>query len=141
VLGALALTTAAGSCCPDVRRDDGSSGTSGDGGPVGGASLSLIQKELFDRNCVSACHEAVNAAADLRLSPGESYQNLVNVPSQQITSQVRVVPGEADKSYLVKKLEGGVGMVGDQMPRLAPPRPQSEIDWVRTWITRGAPND
>jgi len=128
-------------CCPEVKPADGG-GTAGvDGLVAGGARLSVIQQELFDRHCVKDCHEATNAAADLRLSPDKSYQNLVNVASKQIGSQIRVLPGDPERSYLIKKLEGGVGIVGDQMPRLAPPRPQAEIDRVRIWITRGAPND
>jgi hypothetical protein len=128
-------------CCPEVKGADGGGTASVDGLAGGGARFSVIQKELFDRHCVKDCHEATNAAADLRLSPDKSYQNLINVASQQIASQIRVLPGDPERSYLVKKLEGGVGIYGRQMPRLAPARPQAEIDRVRTWITRGAPND
>jgi hypothetical protein len=101
----------------------------------------LVQRELFDRRCVTDCHEAVNAAAALQLTRGRSHGNLVNQRSQQIASQLRVIPGDPEGSYLVKKLAGAVGAAGDQMPKFAPPRPQSEIDWVRAWITRGAPDD
>jgi len=110
-------------------------------GSGGVARLLAIQTEIFDRHCVTDCHEAVGAAADLKLASGMSYASLVNVGSQQIASRIRVIPGDADRSYLVTKLEGGAGLVGDRMPRLAPPRPQAEIDRVRAWITRGAPDD
>ena len=130
-----------GSCCPAVRTLDGGT-ASGDGGAsTGQARLSVIQKTVFDRHCVSDCHELVNAAANLKLASGKSYQNLVQQASHQIASQVRVVPGDPDRSYLVKKMEGGAGMVGDRMPRLAPPLPKAEVELIRAWITRGAPND
>jgi len=126
-------------CCPDPQpASDGAALSDGVGG---GTSLSVIQTQIFDHHCVTDCHEATSPAANLRLNPGKSHENLVNVASKQVTSQVRVIPGNADRSYLVRKLEGGPGIVGDQMPRLAPARPQAEIDQVRVWITRGAPND
>ena len=139
-LAAVALLLS--SCCPEVRsRDGGAALGDGGSGAGGSAQLSVIQKVIFDRHCVSDCHELGNAAASLKLGDGKSYQNLVQQASHQITSRVRVVPGSPDTSYLVKKMEGGAGMVGDRMPRLAPPRPEAEVQLIRAWITRGAPND
>ena len=139
----LAVALGLGGCCPDpVSAGDGAASTGGDGAAAAGsARLSTIQKELFNRHCVTDCHQNNNAAAGLTLATGRSYQALINQASQQITSQLRVSPGNAEASYLIKKLEGDADIVGVQMPRLAPPRPQAEIDRVRAWITRGAPND
>lgn len=139
VLATLAL--AAAGCCPDVGAQDGGVAVGEAGASAGQARLTVIQQTIFDRHCVSDCHELVNAAANLKLAPGKSYQELVQQASHQISSRVRVVPGDPARSYLMIKMEGGAGMVGDRMPRLAPPRPKAELDLIRAWITRGAPND
>jgi hypothetical protein len=138
-----ALLILPGACCPEPKPAGfGDSVVAGDGSVSSGAArLSVIQTQIFDKSCVTDCHEATNAAADLRLNRGKSHAALVNVASQQVATQVRVVPGDPDRSYLIKKLQGGPGIVGDQMPRLAPPLPQTTIDLVREWITRGAPDD
>ncbi len=136
-----ALTLAPAGCCPDVRTLDGGAAVGEAGASTAQARLTVIQRTIFDRHCVTDCHELVSAAANLTLTPGKSYEELVQQPSQQISSRVRVVPGDPDRSYLMIKMEGRAGMVGDAMPRLAPRRPRAEIDLVRAWITRGAPND
>lgn len=128
-------------CCPEVKGKD--SGTQSGDGSTGSARLSAIQEEVFDQHCVNNCHETLNAAENLQLSELKSFKNLVNTPSQQITTINRVVPGEPDRSYLIMKLEGEprFKIWGEQMPLNAPPRPQEEADRLRAWITRGAPND
>ena len=137
---ACALLLLAG-CCPEVKTADGATAAGDGGASTAGARLSVVQQTLFDRHCVTDCHELVNAAAGLQLVRGKSHSNLVQQPSHQIASRVRVVPGDPDRSYLVQKIIGGAGMVGDRMPRLAPPRPRAEVDLLKAWITRGAPND
>ncbi len=125
-------------CCPDAASSDGGIG---DGAPAIMPQLSALQEELLDKHCVTDCHEGINAASDLELARDRTYLDLVNRASQQLTGQIRVVPGNPEDSYLIKKMEGSQGIVGVQMPRLAPPRPQGETDALRVWITRGAPDD
>lgn len=137
---ATAVALLLSACCPDPRQADAGA-VSELGIGAAGASFSSIQREIFDRHCVKDCHEGASAGASLQLSRGRSHASLVNVRSQQIASQIRVVPGDPARSYLVKKLAGGIGIVGDQMPKLAPLRPTSEVDAVRSWIARGAPDD
>ena len=141
LLGALVLPA----CCPEVQRVDaavgGSGGTADGGSAAVAARFGAIQRQLFDRHCVADCHETLNPGAGLRLTPDRSYDDLVNAASQQVTTLVRVLPGQPDRSYLVRKLEGGAGIVGSRMPRLAPPRPDEEIAQVRAWISRGAADD
>jgi hypothetical protein len=129
-------------CCPDAqpRREAGSAADGARDGVVG-ARLSSLQTNLFDKHCVTDCHSGAGAAAGLSLSRGQSYGALVNQRSQQLSTQIRVVPGDPAASYLVKKLSGGAGIVGDVMPKLAPPLPASDVDAVRGWVTRGAPDD
>lgn len=133
-----ACALALAGCCPEPRAPEAGSATDGS---TSGTRLSALQRDLFDRHCVTDCHDGASAAAALQLNAGRSYGALVNQRSQQISTQVRVIPGDAAASYLVKKMVAGAGFVGDVMPKLAPPRPASEIDSLRGWITRGAPDD
>ena len=133
-----ASTLTLAGCCPEPRALE--AGSAADGSTAG-TRLSILQRDLFDKHCVTDCHDGASAAAALQLNGSRSHGALVNQRSQQISTQIRVVPGDAAASYLVKKMVGGAGIVGDVMPKLAPPRPASEVAALRGWITRGAPDD
>jgi hypothetical protein len=77
------------------------------------------------------------APQGLRLDAGNSYALLVNVPSAQVPSLLRVAPGDPQNSYLVQKIEGRAA-VGGRMPLGRNPLPQASIDLVRSWIAGGA---
>jgi hypothetical protein len=62
---------------------------------------------------------------------------LVNAPSVEVPSLLRVNPGHPESSYIIEKIEGHAA-VGGQMPLGQPPLPQSTIDVIRQWITDGA---
>jgi hypothetical protein len=87
-------------------------------------------------NC-TGCHGGAGAAAGLRLDAGNSFALLVNVPSTQVPTLLRVKPGDAQNSYLVQKIEGRAA-VGGRMPLGGNPLPQASIDLVRSWIMAGA---
>ncbi len=105
------------------------------------AKLSSIQDSLFSGTCqTSRCHDCCWNAAELDLTRGKSYADLVNVPSLQDSTVLRVYPGKPDSSYLIWKLEGHAGMQGRLMPiwssgRLLDPR---VIQVIRDWIEAGA---
>jgi hypothetical protein len=66
----------------------------------------------------------------------------VSVPSTNKSGAVRVIPGDPDNSYLVHKLEGSPGIVGERMPRTAGPfLTASQMLVIRRWIQLGANND
>ncbi len=100
------------------------------------ATLESIQVNVFDASC-TVCHSGAAAPLGLRLDAGNSFVELVGAPSQQVGSLLRVQPGDPDRSYLVRKLEG-TASEGDQMPLGGPPIPQPTIDFVRQWISDGA---
>lgn len=106
--------------------------------PTDAPTLSQLQEDLFTPTCAKGgCHDAATAQADLVLEAGQTWSNLVDVPSTGLPSAVRVVPGASTTSYLVLKLEGVPGIAGVQMPFgtvLDPTR----ITPVRSWIDAGA---
>lgn len=111
-------------------------------------TLSSIQREIFNttdasgrQSCVS-CHVAGGPAAFLPLVEGVSYGNLVGRTSGAKPGAVRVIPGDPDNSYLVQKLEGAQGIVGQRMPRTGGPfLTTGQMSIIRRWIELGAKND
>jgi len=103
------------------------------------ADLQSIQDNVFTPIC-TRCHIGASAPEGLRLDAADSYSLLVGVPSAEVPSLLRVMPGDPDESYLVLKLQGSAGIVGGQMPLGGPYLPQATIDAVRQWITDGAAN-
>ena len=95
-------------------------------------------QEIFNRRgCTAAgCHN-VDGAAGLDLSPGAAYGELVGVTATTGSVVVRVIPGDADGSYLVIRLEGRQ-TVGNQMPLGGLPLDNIDLTNVRNWIARGA---
>ena len=120
------------------------SGGGGGGGvapPVAGLAptLASIQANVLSVNCaVPGCHGGAAAQQGLRLDPGFSAGNLINVRSSQDSNLIRVVPGDPDASFIIRKLEG-TQPLGDRMPQGGPYLPQSTIDVIRQWIQDGAP--
>ncbi len=105
-------------------------------------TLASIQAKVFDVSCTaSSCHDASNPQAELELTSVEvSRANLVGVPSEQRPELVRVMPSEADLSYLMNKLDGMNLAAGTtQMPQLGQPLCDARTEAIREWIELGAP--
>ncbi len=106
-----------------------------------GPIYSDIQRNIFSPTCaVPSCHQSAGAPQGLRLDELNSYGLLVNVPSMEIPSFMRVRPFDPDNSYLIQKLEGTAAF-GFQMPLNQPALLQSEIAYIRQWISDGALDD
>ncbi len=97
---------------------------------------------LFDQNCAFVgCH----AASD-RFPPGEglvmaadtAWRALVGVASSQVPTTPRVTPGSPDSSYLMQKISGSAGILGDRMPQGGPFLNGGDLALVRLWIDQGA---
>jgi hypothetical protein len=127
----------------------GSDGPTSPGGgnnnPGGGTSASVKDDPSFSADIVpifaqgcagSGCH-APPGEAGLVLSTSP-YGALVNVPSTQ-TRELRVIPGNANDSYLVKKLEGRAS-VGNRMPAGGQLN-STDLANIKNWINRGAKNN
>src|SRR6267378_3245921 len=100
--------------------------TGGGGGLA--PTLASIQANVFNVNCaVSGCHGGAGAQQGLRLDPGFSAGNLI-----------RVVPGDPDASFLIQKLQGADGLLGERMPDGGPYLTTAKINVIRQWIQDGA---
>ena len=119
-------------------------GLDANGRPIGEApdpgdlpTLDNIQARVFTPVCVQ-CHVGAAAPRGLRLDSANAFNDLVNVPSQEVGSLLRVEPFNPDDSYLVRKVEG-TASVGGRMPLGGPPLPAEDITLIRDWILDGAP--
>jgi hypothetical protein len=113
-------------------------------------TFSAIQRDIFSaadssgRAACTGCHNAQGArfAGNLDLTGSAAYAQLVNAASTGKAGAVRVVPGDPDDSYLVHKIEGAPGIVGQRMPRTNGPfLTPGQTLIIRTWISRGAQNN
>ena len=105
-------------------------------------TLTALQSEFFSPTCALAgCHSAGSAQAGMSLAAGQSFGNLVNVPSSQISSFNRVTPFDPENSYLIKKLRGDSDISGDRMPRSGNFLTAAELARFVTWINEGALNN
>jgi hypothetical protein len=101
-------------------------------------TLDSIQTNVFNVNCaVPGCHGGVSAQQGLRLDPGFSAGNLINVHSPQDSNLIRVVPGDPDASFLIQKLQG-TQTVGSRMPDGGPYLTTATVNVIRQWIQDGA---
>lgn len=112
-------------------------------------TFASIQREIFEtpesggrRNC-TACHTNVGRtpAANLNLLPAVAYDQIVNVAAQNKPGAIRVIPGNADGSYLLQKIMGAPGIVGARMPTNGPYLADGQILILRRWIELGAPRN
>ena len=139
-LGRIALVSFLGAAC----AGDGT-GLEGVGGGNAGPTLSADVQPIFTTTCAfSGCHAGSNPEAGQNLSAGQTFANVVNVPSRQLPRMNRVAPGRPDSSYLVLKLRGvhlEVGGRGSQMPLGGMPLSMNELSTIGLWILNGALNN
>ena len=101
------------------------------------ADFQSIQEHVFTPVC-TVCHAGGAAPQGLRLDAANSHAMLVGVPSNEVSSVLRVAPGRPDDSYLIQKLEGRAA-VGARMPLGGPYLDSATITVIRQWIAAGAP--
>lgn len=106
---------------------------------VASAELSDLQTKIFTPLC-SGCHTGagVGLPSVLSLASTEaSYRSLVSEYSIGEPDLLRVEPGSADNSLLVRKIEG-MQTVGARMPLRSARLDDGSIDAIRQWIDSGA---
>jgi hypothetical protein len=112
-------------------------------------TFTAIQRDIFNaadssaRLACTQCHNAVGSRFNgLDLTSAVSYANLVNIPSRGKPGAIRVIPGDPENSYLVHKLEGRPGIVGQRMPfGNGPFLTDGQMLVIKRWIALGARND
>jgi mono/diheme cytochrome c family protein len=112
-------------------------------------TFSSIQHDIFEtgdangRAACTNCHTSVgrSPAGGLDLIHAAAYEQLVNMPARAVSGSMRVVPGDPDRSYLVRTIEGASGIAGQRMPISGPYLTESQIAIVRQWIAQGAPRN
>jgi hypothetical protein len=138
-------------CFAAIGCDENLSDIAGPSTPDLEPTFASIQQFVFEtaetggrRNC-TACHTNINRpngpAAGLNLLHDVAYDQLVNVASQNKPGAIRVVPGNADASYIVHKVEGRPGIVGARMPINGPYLSDGQILILKRWIDLGAPRN
>ena len=103
------------------------------------SKLSDIQTKVFTQSCaLSGCHGSTNNQANLLLTDGNSFSNLVNVRSVLFPQFIRVEPNNSANSLLIKILKGEVS---PRMPLNRDPLSAAVIDSMSAWINKGALNN
>jgi hypothetical protein len=139
---ALGMVSCAVGCAGNGKGLDQNGQPLGSGGNPGGpvtADFQSIQDNIFTPIC-SVCHIGAGAPEGLQLDAAHSYNLLVGVPSAEEPSLLRVKPGDPTSSYIVHKLKGPPGIVGNQMPLGETPLSQATQAAISQWIANGAPN-
>lgn len=113
-------------------------------------TFASVQQQIFSspdsagrQSCI-VCHtdQGRTPSAGLNLREGVAYQAIVGVAARNKAGALLVIPGDPDSSYLVQKLEGAPGIVGERMPRTGGPYLTSgQLLVLRRWIQQGARND
>ena len=114
---------------------------SNNAGPtLSSSKFSDIQRQVFNTSCASSgCHSGSSVQANLNLSEGNSYNNLVNKQSLLNPTFFRVKPGDSENSFLIKMLKNN-GNGSSQMPP-AGKLSNAVIDSIAAWINNGALNN
>lgn len=103
------------------------------------SKLSDIQQKVFTQTCaLSNCHGSANNQANLLLTNGNAFANLVNVQSLLFPQFKRVVPNNSSQSLIIKILRGEVN---PRMPLNRNPLDPAVIDSIAKWIDLGALNN
>lgn len=90
---------------------------------------------IFDNSCAQAgCHVGPLPAGELNLTGGAVNSDLINVRSSGKPKYIRVVPGSPEKSYLLAKLVGSRGIVGERMPTGGKELSKAELRSIFSWI-------
>ena len=119
-------------------------GCSGDGDDTDAVAPTFteVRDDILIPSCgFTTCHGGGEGGLTIAAEdPGAVYSALVDAPSFALPDEVLVIPGDAENSYLVKKVEGAVGIDGDPMPAPFGLDEDRAAD-IRAWIDAGANDD
>jgi hypothetical protein len=120
---------------PDGTLSDGD----GDMQPTEAVTLAQLSAEIFTPRCaISGCHSGSFPAGNMSLEASRIASQIIDVASSGKPDEKRIIPGEPDNSYLLKKLRGTSGIVGSQMPLSGRRLTADEIARIARWVEDGA---
>ena len=114
--------------------------------PPAATTLTELQLTFFTPIC-SVCHNGQGSSLPgvQNLTAGNTFSNIVNVPSIEDSSQDRIKPNDPTDSYLIRKIQGAPGIVGEQMPFGCAASntclSQTQINEFISWVNAGALNN
>ena len=107
-------------------------------------TLATLQANIFGAIC-AACHTGTGAVlpgSQNLTTQSNTFTNVVNVDSLELSSLKRVRPYDPDNSYVVRKIEGnGIAPSTVRMPASGNYLSQAQINQVRAWVAAGAQNN
>ena len=119
----------------DYQPQDGTLQISAEG--VDMSMSTAIQTEIFNTTCTQ-CHGGSGyAAAGLDLLAGDSFGNLISIPSRKIPGMDRVAPGSSNESELFLILSSDISADWNYDHSVEVVR-QEKLDLIRNWIDNGA---
>jgi hypothetical protein len=91
------------------------------------------------QSCSSAdgCHGA--SAGHFPMPSGNEFASMIDAPSWEMPSLLRVKPGDPAASYLYRKVACDAGPIIDSCMPPGAPLPRSVVQAVHDWIEAGAP--
>ena len=117
--------------------------------PSGGApdvlvptpSFSSNVAPIFEKRCATGgCHSIATHQAGLTLDPSVAYDAIVGVSSALRPSELRVRPGEPNRSWLVTMIsaDDAARQGYSRMPLATQPLTPNQIATIVRWIEQGA---
>lgn len=100
------------------------------------SDFTAIRDDVLVPSCgTPGCHDS--DAGGLTIDDLTVRGDLVGVVSALNPANILVIAGDAENSYLVRKMEGRIPINGEPMPPPSGAEPD-DIEAVRTWIDAGA---
>ncbi|MCR5313724.1 MAG: hypothetical protein K6E54_08835 [Bacteroidaceae bacterium] len=98
-----------------------------------------INQNVFQGMNCSRCHASSTAAGHLDLTAANAYSSIVNVDAYKNNTYKRILPGNADSSFLYKVITTGDENVGYSHPALFTDSKYATFQTIiKNWIENGA---
>jgi hypothetical protein len=122
-----------------VVASDGRGGTSSPAESVSGEPTISFSSDVL--SIMSSCTGCHGSSGGLNLRAANAYTNLVGVNAAGCNGEVRVIAGDSQNSYLIKKIEGRhrAGCGNSMHPNT--PISATNVAIIRQWIDDGALNN
>ena len=104
-------------------------------------TLSNDVQPIFTARCATvSCHNFATHQVGLNLAEGYSYDHTVNVQAVFRPTWKRIVPGDANNSFLVQVLLADPSKHPEisRMPLGRPPLTDNQINTIINWVNQGA---